>query len=386
MSPGGELEILLRHRGGTAQSAEISSTRPLAARVLIGKTPNEALVLIPMLFSLCADAHSYAALMACLGALDQPYDEETDLAHEQLLYVETLREHVWRILLDWPVMLDEAADKSALAGVLNCSRRFKSALFGEAAAFSLDAKPPLDFSAAAAVADELVHLVDTAVFSGRMAKFVALQHEDDMRSWLEGNNSWAGRIVQRLYNWGWQAAGCNPIAALPNLDSFELLQHLRADDAEAFCRTPTWQGTCFETTPYSLGQSRLLAALRVGYGNGQLSRFVALLQEVSLFCAHLRTARSNVLLVGSVGDGDAGLAQVQAARGVLIHALELRDERVYDYRIVAPTEWNFHPRGVAACGLANLRATDTEKLRRQAQWWIQAIDPCVPYRLTLEEI
>ncbi|WP_367154326.1 nickel-dependent hydrogenase large subunit [Methylomonas sp. HYX-M1] len=386
MSPGGELEILLRHRGGTAQSTKISSTRPLAARVLIGKTPNEVLALVPMLFSLCADAHSYAALMACLAALDQAYDEETDLAHVQLLYAETLREHVWRILLDWPVMLDEAADKSALAGVLNCSRRFKSALFVEAAAFSLDAKSSLNFSAAALVADELVHLIDAAVFSGCMTEFAALQYEEDMRSWLAGNNSWAGRIVQRLYPWGWQAAGCNPIAALPNLDSYELLQRLRADDAEAFCLTPTWQGVCFENTPYSLQQSPLLAALRVNYGNGLLARFVALLQEVSLFCAHLRTTESNVLLTDSVGDGDAGLAQVQAARGVLIHALELRDERVYDYRIVAPTEWNFHPQGVAARGLANLRAKDNEELRRQAQWWIQAIDPCVPYRLTLEEI
>lgn len=51
-----------------------------------------------------------------------------------------------------------------------------------------------------------------------------------------------------------------------------------------------------------------------------------------------------------------GLVQVQAVRGLLIHRLELRQERVYDYRIVAPAEWNFHPEGVVAQGLKPLEA------------------------------
>jgi hypothetical protein len=169
------------------------------------------------------------------------------------------------------------------------------------------------------------------------------------------------------------------------LDSYGLLQRLRADDAESFCRAPTWQNSCYETTPYSLEQSPLLTALQANYGNGLLLRFAALLTQVARFCRQLRAAEYNAIFTDSCGDGDAGLAQVQAARGILLHALELRGGRVYDYRIVAPTEWNFHPDGVAAQGLASLRGQDSEDLRRQAQWWIHAIDPCVAYRLSLEE-
>jgi coenzyme F420-reducing hydrogenase alpha subunit len=82
------------------------------------------------------------------------------------------------------------------------------------------------------------------------------------------------------------------------------------------------------------------------------------------------------------GDG-IGIAQVQAARGLLIHRLELRQERVYDYRIVAPTEWNFHPEGVVVQGLKQLRAESPNDLQRQAELFINAVDPCVQYTLHL---
>jgi Ni,Fe-hydrogenase I large subunit len=69
----------------------------------------------------------------------------------------------------------------------------------------------------------------------------------------------------------------------------------------------------------------------------------------------------------------------------LIHRLVLRQGRVYDYRIVAPTEWNFHPDGVLAQGLLQLRTSDVDSLRRQAHWLTQAVDPCVQFQLTLIE-
>jgi hypothetical protein len=57
---------------------------------------------------------------------------------------------------------------------------------------------------------------------------------------------------------------------------------------------------------------------------------------------------------------------------------------VYDYRIVALTEWNFHPEGVLTQGLLRLSAKNPEYLRQQAQWLINAIDPCVQYTLNLD--
>ena len=79
-----------------------------------------------------------------------------------------------------------------------------------------------------------------------------------------------------------------------------------------------------------------------------------------------------------------GLAQVQAARGLLVHRVQIDAGRVTGYRILAPTEWNFHPRGVVATGLADIVAnTAPDQLEPLARLFIAAVDPCVDYDLQL---
>jgi hypothetical protein len=57
---------------------------------------------------------------------------------------------------------------------------------------------------------------------------------------------------------------------------------------------------------------------------------------------------------------------------------------IRDYRILAPTEWNFHPQGVVARGLATLSpSTDERDLRRQAGLFVTLVDPCVDYLLSV---
>ena len=84
----------------------------------------------------------------------------------------------------------------------------------------------------------------------------------------------------------------------------------------------------------------------------------------------------------SLPDG-VGLAQVQAARGLLVHRVAIQAGRVADYRILAPTEWNFHPQGAAALGLATLPDADDETLQRIGGLFVTALDPCVAYDLRI---
>ena len=67
-----------------------------------------------------------------------------------------------------------------------------------------------------------------------------------------------------------------------------------------------------------------------------------------------------------------------------LHRVELEREGVRSYRILAPTEWNFHPAGAAAQGLIHLPAQDTAVLRRLAALLINAVDPCVGYDLRVD--
>ena len=83
---------------------------------------------------------------------------------------------------------------------------------------------------------------------------------------------------------------------------------------------------------------------------------------------------------GKVG---IGIARTEAARGRLVHGVEILDGLVRRYLILAPTEWNFHPQGAAAQALALIAGSGRSDARGLADLMIIAFDPCVEYSLTV---
>jgi hydrogenase large subunit len=78
-----------------------------------------------------------------------------------------------------------------------------------------------------------------------------------------------------------------------------------------------------------------------------------------------------------------GLGLVEAARGSLGHWVKIRNGRILNYQIVAPTTWNFSPRDSAgqpgaleqALVGAKLRAGEQEPV--SVQHIIRSFDPCM---------
>ena len=54
----------------------------------------------------------------------------------------------------------------------------------------------------------------------------------------------------------------------------------------------------------------------------------------------------------------------------------------WDYRIVAPTEWTFHPDGAFPRGLVGAPG---HELAQRVQLHVAALDPCVPCAITLRD-
>ncbi len=77
-------------------------------------------------------------------------------------------------------------------------------------------------------------------------------------------------------------------------------------------------------------------------------------------------------------------AVVETARGLLMHEVALDGDRVDDYVIVAPTEWNFHAQGVLGAGLAELAAPTPTALRATVERCVLALDPCVACEILTE--
>ncbi len=59
----------------------------------------------------------------------------------------------------------------------------------------------------------------------------------------------------------------------------------------------------------------------------------------------------------------SGIGLAETARGLLLHRVQVERGLVTDYRIVAPTEWNFHPGGPLAQGLNGRSAADARATR-----------------------
>jgi Ni,Fe-hydrogenase I large subunit len=109
------------------------------------------------------------------------------------------------------------------------------------------------------------------------------------------------------------------------------------------------------------------------FGRTPLARFAARLRELaSLLSAAITPAFGGMTL----GPGQ-GVGWVENARGLLVHYVALNGERIATYRIVAPTEWNFHPRGALARGLEATRTESESELKRCAMLLVQSLDPCV---------
>lgn len=386
--PAGRIRIALYHRCGKATGVRIESSRPdKVANVLIGKTPEQVLDTVPLLFTLCGNAQAHAALSACRAALGLTAEPRLDSARDMLVQLETLREHAWRILLDWPVFIDSVADKKALAPLLKFDGLFKRHLFRDGEAFKFDSRLDVDAISLRQQIDDVERLIDGTIFSGGLACFRQLSDEAQLLAWLRQNDGLAARLLNHLYSRHWESVGQNSIGCLPKLQTDALDRQIRQDPA--FSRKPHWQGRYFETTLLNRQLPQpLIAGMHNRYGNSLIVRTSARLLELALIPCRLRRLLTQIeaqaeLPASCAADAGIGLAQVQAARGLLIHRLALKERRVHDYCIVAPTEWNFHPNGVIANALKNLQAESPNGLQRQAELLINAVDPCVQYTLHL---
>jgi uptake hydrogenase large subunit len=387
----GSIQVDLFHFAGHANQVKITSSRPdSATRVLLGKTPEQVLNIVPLLFSLCGNAQAYAALQACRSAMEMPAPPEIDAAQKLLVQLETLREHAWRILLDWPGFIGLSANKSVIAALLKFDGLFKRALFRNGEAFKLDSIIKIDPAQLNQLFNELETLINSAIFNDRLGGFLNLISEAQLRDWLVQNPAVPARFLSFIYQQKWQAIGQNTIACIPELAAEDVHRQMQQYGLTDFVRAPQWLGCCFESTSLNRQLAHpLMAGLHKRYGNGLVVRLMGRLVELAGIPAQLRRLQG-LISEKSVGSaqplGSKGMGMVQAGRGLLIHRLVLLRGQVNDYRIVAPTEWNFHADGVAAHSLKHLQADSIDDLNLQAELLINAIDPCVQYQLNLIDI
>lgn len=371
MNPEGEITVRLTCSTERVHKASVASSRTgLPPRLVRGRPAADVQRLVPLLFSICQRAQraaSAAAIAAAQGIEAQAREQERQALDVTL---ETLQEGVWRLLIDWPKAMGEPAQVPAVAAVRHAS----SAV--------VDGGATLD--ALLLVADETLR---EHVYGMPADAWLASTDLATLDRWLDDGATLPARLLRRLRDEA-PGLGRSDVALMPDATLENLRQSL-IDDLETdpdFARLPRWGGVPVETGALARqAGAPLIAALLERDGRTASTRFVARLVELAMLVRDLR-ARSAGRIAGvrshALPDG-AGLGIAETARGLLLHRVQVERGLVTDYRIVAPTEWNFHPQGPLPQALAGLGAADHQRMERDARVVVQSLDPCVACRVEI---
>ncbi len=381
----GVIRIALSAQAGQG-SARIENARPLGlANRFSGKKPADVSNIVPLVFSICRAAQAAACAEAIENATGAVASPRTKAIRALTVLSETAREHALQVLHSWPHCVHTPEPAMAAASI---KRLF--ALDRELGKAVQDANA-IDSGRLDHAISELTAILAEAVFGETLEEWLSRHDAGELSHWARRNETLAQTLFEYLVQTGMADAGAAEIAPLPAMDTQQLLVILLSSGAEGFIAQPEWDGHPRETTPLGrLASHPLIRSVNEHYGPGLLARLAALLAELAEIPGKMRAlavtlAEASHEARGPARENGAGLGIAEAARGRLVHAVEISGGMVRSYRILAPTEWNFHPRGAAAKGLASIAGAAPARREALARLFITAVDPCVGYELSLSD-
>jgi hypothetical protein len=336
--------------------------------LLRGKKGEEVGRTLTSVFALCAHAHRRTADLALAAAQGDPAGAV--LPDPAMLLLETLRDHLRAIALDWPQRAAAPAPTRPDMGWL------------------LECPIPLAGSLAPAAAGPAI-----AALRGWLEERILLEpaqrwlarHADpaELAPWCDVHTA---RLPPASCLAGWHPTAH---AAVPETRWLEvldddperqarqlrLLAHALVADP-GFVQQPTWLGRCAENGPWARLRHRRGGTPPGGSIWSRLaSRWLELVEIAAADPQDSGSGMPPLLASGALAlGGGQALGWCEMARGLVIHWVRLDAQgAVADYRVLAPTEWNFHPAGALAQALARLDPQDADAARTLAA----AYDPCV---------
>ncbi|HUP08439.1 MAG TPA: nickel-dependent hydrogenase large subunit [Caldimonas sp.] len=362
----GALRIGLGVREQRVETVRITSTRPDAARLLLqGRRRKDIRAALPRLFSVCGQSQAAAGELACTAAAGESVDAAKMRCNAEVS-AEMVREHAWCVLLDWPRWCGEQSSDEAIAAARS------------AEASRAHAAVPVDGSARA---------ISMAAFGADADEWLEAGSAAELHRWIDAGRTGTARFMRRVRDAEAACAGAAPhgghgVGLLDGDDRPTAMRELWAAceaDPDA-PRLPVRNGRPYETGALArLRADPLIAELACGPVSRVFARFAARLRELASLLAGRHAADIGVQPMPPTG----AAAWVENARGLLVHHVRLDGEVATTYRIVAPTEWNFHPRGALAMALVGAPAPDRTTLEERAVRAVRSLDPCVGYRLEI---
>jgi hypothetical protein len=375
MNAEGRLRFEIGWDGAQVSRVAVRSSRPLVAgRLLAGRTGPEAVALLPKLYAICGHAQEAAGQQALASAESRETPKPELRRREQRVLLETIEEYLFRLLVDLPGVLGRPGEAAALARVCRHLRRVSPA--------------GATRESIAGLADEIEAVVAVKVLDMAVEEWIAIDRADSFRAWIDQRASACVEVLRQLCGATWDrtAAGLMP---MPDRDAVLKFLAPAMESDPQFAHEPAWRGEVLETGALARQQDHGLMRAAAAAGASRVAlRLLARIVELTHLTERLREdddcASTHPWVQGAAVRPGVGVAWVQNARGLLLHWLEKAGERIARYVIVAPTEWNFHPRGAFVTGLSGMPVRDEGDLRYRAEVLARSLDPCVGYEIEVQ--
>lgn len=356
---------------------------PAVDKLVRGKTPEQAIRLFGLMYALCGHAHQRAAVCAFEQALQVESIPVIQQLRAVLGSVEIIKEHGLNLLLRVP---SEAMAPALPQALLAAAKAFDEAV-DAATLYAFPCRTPgfdtAVYEQALSCLAQSLHILLGDFFSADDPSLA------DINAWQRDGDCVAARYLQQCAQAEWAGFGRSDTLHLPMYVADELESVLSGPDAEAFVAAPHWRGSPCETNAYTRQADHPLIRQAVAeYGNGLYARSLARLLEMRLLYATLPqdlpfcsvcSKREAAVVSG------AALVQVEASRGRLLHRVAVHDGAIAAYRIVAPTQWNFHPQGVLSSALTGVEVRDGKLMKSRIEAWVATLDPCVAFNVVLDD-
>ncbi len=375
----GGIDIIVTTESSRIVDVAIANYRPLGMTSrLAGFTPEVAVTRIVSLFSVCRIAQGLAGSMAVEQALGIDPGPSQQAARSLLLRGETALDHATSALLVWPTLVGKRpvafhalkALRTSLAGLCDC-------LYPDG-----DWMRP----GGGRLAPDQTALTARLDAAEAAIEEARLTLPLDIKRWKEWAHSATGpgaELFRMLEQNKREGYGATNVKLLGGFDHMALESRLAADGDSSFVAQPEWEGEPRETGPLARRiNDPLVCAVVADHGRGLTARFLAQCVETTRCVVEMRDLSENIRGERSLPVPEAdgvGLGLVEAARGWLAHRVEIADGHIRRHQILAPTEWNFHPKGTLAQGL--IESGPQQSPDRLARLLVTALDPCVPYRI-----
>jgi hypothetical protein len=280
---------------------------------------------------------------------------------ERTIACEAMQEHLWRLMLDWPKLLGLPMQEQRFTAWYSMLRKIGA---GE-----------IDMSA-------FQNEFERDGLGVQLAEWRALDNYHVLQAWFSKVHSPMAQLLFKLDELKRDGVAQNSGRLLPAWSAAEAQQACSGMWKTDFSARPEWFGDTAETGAWSyFAESKLLRDVWQQSGSKVLVRLLARIMDVVEIASGCAAPR---LDASSPAAGE-GISVVRTARGLLMHHVQLTAEKVREYEIVAPTEWNFHPDGAFAQDMRGLVEMDARRLQQMAKIEVLSLDPCVAYEVEMRD-